>query len=715
MKSTKTWIALRLLALVAVAVILVPACRSDSSVATTVPPIATTAPSLVDIEEVDPNAIDGGVFRVGLISNITTDNWFASQDQLNTSYNQYLDNSKISLFTLALPGFVYVPEIAATPEPVRPALEGDRWVVEQPIRDDVMWSDGTPVIASDLAFSFDVTREFKLGGSHAARFGPSVLSVTAPDDHLVRLEFSEEPGLAVWQNGVGFADFVPAHFWEAHVEEARAEAADIASTITREQVISTLVESSLADEDPGNDLTPDQISQQAIDDYVLNSVAAKGREVLYAVSEPLEPSAGPAIFTSWEVGESAVTTSNGGYFARGNVNTLYSDGSYRIVNSERGEDVLYGGNGEGEVLARYEVGPFVSEIHWIEYGSKEAAYQALLAGEVDYVWDPLGLSSSVRDQLAADPDVRFSVNQDAGVRYLAFNMRKAPMNDLAFRQAVAAVINKELIAETVLAGAVFPAYTVVHPDLTTFYNPDILRPGWDSEGPMNEGGRFDSAIQILKDAGYTWDLEPVVVRDSEGNFTDVTAGVGLTMPNGEKAPEVRILAPGAGYDPFRATFSIWTAQWMNELGIPTIAEPTDFDAVVDAVFPPQTEESAQQWDMYILGWDGGDPSLPGTQQVGFFHSREDSVTGRGFNTVGYRSSEFDALAEAFEAATDIKTAAELTKQMDALLAKELPYVMLFRAPIVEASRSATHFPTEVIVGGHHGFPNAWPGAVSVSE
>ena len=44
---------------------------------------------------------------------------------------------------------------------------------------------------------------------------------------------------------------------------------------------------------------------------------------------------------------------------------------------------------------------------------------------------------------------------------MAFNMRKAPMSDLAFRQAVAIVTNKELVADTVLAGAVFPGYTVI--------------------------------------------------------------------------------------------------------------------------------------------------------------------------------------------------------------------------------------------------------------
>jgi ABC-type transport system substrate-binding protein len=290
------------------------------------------------------------------------------------------------------------------------------------------------------------------------------------------------------------------------------------------------------------------------------------------------------------------------------------------------------------------------------------------------------------------------------------------MSDLAFRQATATVINKELIADTVLAGAVFPGYTVVHPDLTLHYNADVEKPGWADGEQMEQGARFETAIQILKDAGYTWTTEPVVVRDADGNFLEVNPkGEGLAMPDGTPVPDLTILTPGPGYDPFRATFSIYMESWMQELGVPVTAEPTDFNAIVNATFPPQTPETVLQWDMFVLGWGGGDPSLPGTSQVAFFHSREDSVTGGGFNVPGYNSPEFDAAADAFEAAGTLEEAAELTQEMDAILARDLPYVVLFRTPIIEAYRSNVQFPVETIMGGQQGFPNAWPNAVDVTE
>ncbi|MCI0678906.1 MAG: ABC transporter substrate-binding protein [Actinobacteria bacterium] len=651
-----------------------------------------------------------------MITNITTDNWWASLDGAgNASQNQaYLTNMNTFLYTLTLPGFVYVPAMGATPEPVPAVQEGDIWVVEQPIRDDITWSDGTPVTANDLVFYFDTVKEFNLGSNHAASFPPEVLSITAPDDYTVRIEFASEPGLAVWQNGVGFASFVPAHFWAEHVDAARAAAAEVTSGITNDQAAQAIVDESLANEDPDDDVALADVTQEDIDAYIANAGSQEALTVLYGVQGPMQPSTGAIIFDQWEQGAFAATVANAGYIDNGTENTYYSDGSFRIVNSGRGQDEVFGGEGSGDILAQYVEGPFVSEILWVEHGTKDAAYEKLAAGELDYVFDPTGLTSGLRTQLATNPDLEFAVNATEGFRYLAFNLRKAPMSDLPFREALATVINKELVAETVLAGAAIPAYTVVHPDLTVHYNPDVIRHGWADGAAMDEGTRFETAIQILRDAGYTWQSDPVVNRDADGLFVDVTPGVGLTMPNGTLVPELTLMAPGPGYDPFRATFAIWIEQWANQLGIPLTTASMAFNAISATAFDGTTPEALVAWDMYMLGWGGGDPSLPGTSLTFFFHSREDSANG-GANSPGYNSARFDEASDAFEAATDLDTAAELTKEMDAIIAEELPYIVLFRTPIIEAFNAGVQFPVDTIMGGMQGFPNAWPNAVKVAE
>lgn len=718
--TTRVW---RFLSLLAVISMLVAACTGETTDETTTTGGEGTTPTTAAEEPGDggengeapaPSPEAEGSFRIGMIANITTDNWFAALDTESQSQNQaYLTNSKVALFDLSLPGFVLIPEAAATGTPVDPVQEGDIWVVEQPIREDLAWSDGTPLTAHDLAFNFEIVRDFNLGSNHADNFHETVQSVTAPDDHTVRIEFSEQPGLAVWDNGVGFAEFIPSHFWQEHVDAAHAAVEAATADITPEDATQAIVEASQANDDPEDDLTAQDVTQEDIDAHIASTGAQEGLNVLYSVSGVGEPSVDSVIVDQWETGAFAATVANPDFYDRGTENTFYSDGSFRMANSERGEDNVYGGEGTGDVVSQYLEGPFVSEVLWVEHGSKDAAYEKLAGDELDYVYDPTGLTSGLRSELAADPDLAFSVNQEEGFRYMAFNVRKAPMSDQPFRQAVATIINKELIADTVLAGTVFPGYTITNPDLPLHYNEDVERPGWANGEPLEQGARFEEAIQILSDAGYTWSTEPVVVRDDDGIFLEVNPkGAGLTMPNGEPVPEISILTPTSSYDPFRATFSIYIENWMQELGVPVSAEPTDFNAITEIVLPPLTAESALEWDMYVLGWGGGDPSLPGTSAWSFFHSSQDAVAG-GFNTPGYNSPEFDEVADAFNAATTLEEAAELTKEMDAILAQDLPYVVLFRTSLIEAFRSDVQFPVESMMGGQTGFPNAWPNAVVV--
>lgn len=661
MKNTKPrW--LRMLGSLVISSLIVVACSGNDQEP------STTAEARVDQTTTSVAGAGnepGGLFRVGLVGNITTDNWWAALDTEDTPQNRaYLTNSKMSLFTLTLPGFVQVPAAAATDTPVAPVQEGDLWVVEQPMREDIMWSDGTPLTANDLVFYFETVRDLGLGSTHGDVFDSTVLSVTAPDDYTVRIEFDQRPTLAVWDEGVALASIPPAHFWEEQVAAARESG------------------------DPS---------------------------LLYSASGLGEPSTGPLIVDDWEKGVSAVTVANSEYFDAGTEQTVFADGSVRIANSERDEDRVYGGEGAGEIVAHLLQGPFVSQIEWVEYGNRGEAYEALVNDDVDYVLDPEGMTSALRNELVTNSDLDFSASPAEGFRYLAFNLRKAPMSDPAFRRAIATVIDKELIAGSVLAGSVDPAYTIVHPDLKAYYNAEVTRAGWANGEPMSEGERYETAIQILREAGYTWTSEPVVNYHPDGRFENVTSGDGLTMPNGTAVPELTLLTPGPQYDPMRNTYAVWIAQWANELGIPIGAKPTDVDTIVDTAFPPQSPESGLAWDMYVLGWGRSEPSLPGTALRAFFHSDQDTVRFGGFNTSGYSSDEFDTVADAFYQATSVSEAADLTKEMEAIVAGDLPYIVLFRARIFEAYRRDVQFPVESIMAGHAGFANAWPASVRIRQ
>jgi len=73
--------------------------------------------------------------------------------------------------------------------------------------------------------------------------------------------------------------------------------------------------------------------------------------------------------------------------------------------------------------------------------------------------------------------------------------------------------------------------------------------------------------------------------------------------------ELVLLAPGPGYDPLRATFSLIIAQSISDLGFNCRALPTDFNVLVNTVYIPD-ENGELTFDMYLLGWSLGAPSCP---------------------------------------------------------------------------------------------------------
>ena len=46
-------------------------------------------------------------------------------------------------------------------------------------------------------------------------------------------------------------------------------------------------------------------------------------------------------------------------------------------------------------------------------------------------------------------------------------------------------------------------------------------------------------------------------------------------------PDLRLLAPSAGYDPLRATAGVYIEQWMNQLGIPVEAQLMNFNRILE--------------------------------------------------------------------------------------------------------------------------------------
>ena len=568
----------------------VPGPTATPQLGTTGAPAATVGtPSEAEVGETDK------VYRLGIAEDLTTVNYWAYIGPDGTVWNSYvLGGSKPTLYGYSAQRFDWIPSLAADfPSPlIAEEVDGQTfWTTEVELIEGVKWSDGNEVTAEDFVFTAHTAIELQLTGSWPSIVDPEYFDhAEATGPYGLKVYFKQKPGLARWQFGLAFMPIFPRAYWEPVVAEAK----------------------------------------QAGD-------ATEQQKALYAHVPDGEPSAGGFIFDQWERGAFAEKTSNADYSFMGTEVALYANGAYEASTPGVRDFSAYGEPG-GETALEYVEGPYSESTIYSIYGSQDAAVLALKKGDIDFMLNPLGLSRGLQEQLQGEAGLMTIENASDGVRYLGFNFRKEPMDNQAFRQAVAMLIDKEFLVDTVLQGVAIPIYTMVPEGNGAWYNPDVPLIG---KG-LTRAERIAGAVELLKEAGFTWETEPQVSED--GNFVE-QQGEGLKMPNGEAMPPMEVLSPSPGYDPLRSTFAIWIERWLNEVGIPLRANLTGFNVIVDKVF------NQQDFDMWILGW--GLSAFPDYLEA-FFHSRHSGLEGH--NAGGYNNPEFDRLADELLAETDLETA-----------------------------------------------------------
>lgn len=553
-----------------------------------------------------------------------------------TVWTGYVMGPRIAgLYSYSDVRFDWIPALAAD----LPDLEqvGNEWVYTVKLRTDVTWSDGTKFSADDVVWTMNTVRklivDYGLGGNWASYVDPDYfVKVEKIDDFTVKIYFTH-PSLAKANFGTLMMPILQKKYWEPKVEAALKT---------------------------GNPL-------QTIYNYDVSD----------------EPILGAFLLKKWEKGAFIEVSARKDYFDTGSVLTLYKNGAVSIKNPKTGFEWSGYGEPTGEKQLELVTGPYVDSIIYRMYLNRAAAITALINGDVSFIFNPLGLQKGEADQLAKVANIKLISNSVNGFRYMCFNMRRFPMNIKEFRQAIAALIDREFLTSRVLGGQAFPQYGVVPNGNVFWYNPNVekLSPGYG----MSSGDRRKLAIDLLKQAGFKWVVEPKI----EGNNV-VRQGRGLIAPNGQRIEQIELLAPGAGYDPMRATIALYVERWANEIGIPIKANLVDFNLIVQRVF-----DEPFNFDIYMLGWSLG--YYP-DHVADFFHSKRAGVGD--FNAAGYNNPEFDKLADEFLAASDIDKARELSFKLQEILAQDLPYVVIFDTPVTEAFRTdQIIFPYEKTLSG----------------
>lgn len=605
-------------------------------------------------------------FRVAMLSDLTTTNYWAYLGPDSTVWNAYvLGQYYPSLYAYSPQRNDWVPSLAVD-FPTDLENDGEFWTTTVSLRDDVMWSDGTPVTANDMKFTIDTAFGLNLSDNWAAIYREEYLAeVIVEDDYTITFKYfatDEEgneliPGLAVHQFGTLLGPLLPAHYWGEKVQPLLDAAAEI-----------------------------DEAAEDSEAQF------EELRQQLYTADNTGEPSAGPFQFGQWEVGAFAENVANESYAYSGETTTLYANGAYKYTDNGGSEFVAYG-DASGDVALEIVDGPYASNIIYSIY-SNDAAVLALVNNEVDMIYSSLGLQEGQVDQILSNPDLTVTENPSNGFRYMAFNFAKPEFQNVALRQAINCMIDKSFLTDGLLQGAAIAVNTAVPAGNAFWYNNDvtIFCDGFTAQE------RFEESMSILKEAGYSWETEPVW---NEGRGGSIDRGTTLIGPDGAELSEMSLLAPSPGYDPLRATAGVFIEQYMQDLGIPVKAELTNFNNIVNAVF------AGGDWDMYILGWG---LSLYPDYLCEFF------ATSGGLNVLNYTNEELDGLCATFLAETDLDAAREQAFQLQEILATDLPYIYLFTTPVKDAyNASAIQFDYTDVLGGLVGGQQSTVKGLSISD
>ncbi len=133
----------------------------------------------------------------------------------------------------------------------------------------------------------------------------------------------------------------------------------------------------------------------------------------------------------------------------------------------------------------------------------EAALGMLKSGEINFLADFPGDPSVLIAASEADPNLRVMSTVDIGFRYVAFNNRRPPFSDPAFRKALSSAVDRRLIVNAAFQGFAVPSNSVVSPALAFWHN--------EETDAMETS--VDKAKAMLDEAGYA-------VVDGKLNYPD---------------------------------------------------------------------------------------------------------------------------------------------------------------------------------------------------
>ena len=309
------------------------------------------------------------------------------------------------------------------------------------------------------------------------------------------------------------------------------------------------------------------------------------------------------------------------------------------TNVESGDNWTDNPNGSGPFrLKEYRVGERIilerNEFYYLELAKLDQVYMNLAGGQAMAMYENdeiditgVGLFDLERLRDPSEPLSSDLLVAPPGfsVTYIGFNPNEPPFDDLKFRQALNHAIDKELIAEEVLAGLRVPAYGVLPPGF----------PGYD---PTIEGLRFDP--------------EKAKILLEESNYAD---------PN--TRPRIVITVPGTG-GTIGLDMEVILEMWRQNLGVEVEIQQVEWATFLQDLNRKRFQAFAG------LAWQADYPDPQDFLDI-LFHT--DSDTNHG----GYSNPQVDGMLEQARIERDIQKRLDLYSEAEQAIIDDAAWVPLW--------------------------------------
>jgi len=534
----------RLFVLAGLSAILLVSCAGPSPA-----PAATAVPSL----SVSPVPHAPGI-HFALVGDVTDVNVWALFDVRGYSYNNYALRNEYwpRLFRLSIPDRQFEPMAAgAMPSPVQE--QGNFYTATVPLRTDLLWTDGSPFTAEDVAFTVNTVLSFQPGFDWHDFYNPDYIDhAQALDDHTVKYFFKKQPNVGVWQYGALQGPVVQKAYWVSKV------AAPAALLPSRELIlqIETLKAgaANLQQKPDDRNHTLNELNKAQSE---FDAAISAAREALFALDNRNEPTLG-----NW----TPAGQQNGVWTNK--VNPAHPFGQ-----------------------------PHFESASYTLFADEESAAKAFQNKDVDMVLTQGGII------LPPTGPYTGQTNVDNRFVALAFNQSNPVLTVPALRQVLACMIWISSRSNS------FSADSFILNGLDFWRDPGVQIPC--AELKANDmASRLNLSVQTLKAAGYSWNIQPAW----DPAASAAKPGIDLRLPNGDPFPPIVVLSPTRDIDAEKAGSADFIVRQAAILGMPLTVQYTNPEDIRYAVFGSGRFDMAvlgwrvSEYPGYLCDWFGdGNP------------------------------------------------------------------------------------------------------------